>query len=234
MQVSGARQQRILAALLLAEGRVTTRDQLAEAVWDGEPPTTAKHQLHNGVARIRKTFTVAGLADPIETVPAGYRLRIDPAAYDLAVFHELVADGRRTAVGGNPSAAASTLRRALGLWRGVPLAGVAGRWLERVVTRLVEQRLAVLEECIDHELAIGRYRQLIADLDELVTKYPFRERLVAQQMVALHRCGRRAEALGAYGRLAARLREELGIDPGPDLQRLRVALLRDDAVWAVG
>jgi Bacterial transcriptional activator domain len=55
-----------------------------------------------------------------------------------------------------------------------------------------------------------------------------REGLWALLLVALYRCGRQADALAAYRRVRGVLAEELGTDPGPQLQRLHQAILTGD------
>ena len=65
-------------------------------------------------------------------------------------------------------------------------------------------------------------------LEPLVAAHPYRERVRAQLMLALYRSGRQADALGAYQDARNVLVEELGIDPGDDLQELERAILRQD------
>ena len=48
-------------------------------------------------------------------------------------------------------------------------------------------------------------------------------------MVALYRGGRQAEALQTYREARVLLADELGLDPGPELQRLEKAILVQDA-----
>src|SRR5205814_2536651 len=132
-------------------------------------------------------------------------------------FDRLVARGR--AEGGT-----GLLREALGLWRGPALAGLGGATLERAAAGLDERRLAVLEECLDLELAAGAHERVLPELRALVAEHPMRERFVGQLMTAAHRSGRLAEAVDAYRELAARLVEHLGIDPSPEVRRLHEAV----------
>ncbi len=123
-----------------------------------------------------------------------------------------------------------TLRQALGLWRGPALADVVDSPLARAeATRLEEARLAALEERVEADLACDRHGELVAELDALTQAHPLRERLWGQRMVALYRAGRQAEALRAYQALRTILRDELGLDPSPSLQRIEGAILRHEA-----
>ena len=124
--------------------------------------------------------------------------------------------------------AAATLRRALALWRGAPLAEFEEPFARLEEARLGEQHLTCLEECIDAELALGRHAELVAELDALVRRHPLRERLRGQLMLALYRCGRHAEALEAFQRFRRMLQDELGIDPPPRLKELERLVLQQD------
>jgi DNA-binding SARP family transcriptional activator len=120
------------------------------------------------------------------------------------------------------------------LWRGPALAGVESRIVQGATTRLDEQRMTVLEECLALELALGRHRLAVSELQALAREYPLRETIAAQLMLALYRSGRQAEALGTYHRLASRLADELGIDPDGAVTRLHEAILRHDPSLHLG
>jgi DNA-binding SARP family transcriptional activator/tetratricopeptide (TPR) repeat protein len=215
LDLGGLRQRRILAMLLLHADRVVSVTRLAEAAWAEETPATMRRQVQNRVAALRSVLTPAG--GFIDTADDGYLLRVRPGELDTHVFDDLVARGRAA---GDPA----VLRQALGLWRGPALSGLGGSVLDREAAALEEQRLAVIEDCVELELATGRYEALVGELRELVRANPLRERLVGQLMLALHRSGRSDRALAAYDELAGRLAEELGLDPGPELRRLRDGL----------
>lgn len=126
-----------------------------------------------------------------------------------------------------PATAGKLLREALELWRGPALADVADGLplLRPRIEALEEARLTALERRVRADLAVGRHRDLIA---ELTSAYPLSEQLRAHQMVALYRGGRQADALAVFHRLRGQLDAELGIYPGPDLGRLYEAILRAD------
>src|ERR1700679_3509616 len=82
---------------------------------------------------------------------------------------------------------------------------------------------------MDALLASGRHQETIAELAELTTKHPLRERFWAQRLLALYRCGRQADALRAYREVRAVLVGQLGIEPGPELRQLEGRILRQDS-----
>jgi DNA-binding SARP family transcriptional activator/lipopolysaccharide biosynthesis regulator YciM len=227
LRIAGQRQQRILAMMLVNAERTVPLDHLVTALWDDEPPLTAKRQMQNCVSDLRRQLPAGSSHQMIVADAAGYRLNLDAGRLDLRTFEQRVAEANRLQETGDLTAAAGCLRAALGLWRGPALAGLTGRIIEGTATRLDELRLSVTERCVDLELRLGRHADLVAELLELVAAHPLRERLVGQLMVALYRCGRKADALGAYRHLHTRLVDELGLDPGVALQELHTAVLQD-------
>jgi class 3 adenylate cyclase len=122
---------------------------------------------------------------------------------------------------------------ALALWRGPALADFRYEpWAQGETARLDELRLAAVEERIEAELARGRHAQLVSELEALVREQPLRERLRVQLMLALYRCGRQAEALALYQETRRLLVEEVGIEPGAELQDLHRRVLNQDPALA--
>jgi tetratricopeptide (TPR) repeat protein len=125
--------------------------------------------------------------------------------------------------------AASLLRQARGLWRGQAFEEFTDSDIVAAeADRLGELRLAALEDRVEADLRLGRHRELVAELEQLIREQPLRERLWAQLLLALYRSGRQADALLAYQRARSVLVEELGIDPGAELRRLQAAVLAQD------
>jgi tetratricopeptide (TPR) repeat protein len=212
LNIGGPKQRRILALLLLRAGRSVDVDELAEAVWGAEVPPTGRRQVQNAIGALRTKLIKAG--GVIDNTGAGYAVRVGRDELDAVVFDRMVTEARA-------AGDAKLMRAALARWRGPALAGLGGGGpLARAVAELEEARLAVLEDCLDLELAAGRHESAVAELSALVTDHPLRERLVGQLMTALQRSGRADEAEAVYAELAARLADELGIDPGPEVRRV--------------
>jgi WD40 repeat protein len=159
----------------------------------------------------------------------GYLLRVEPGELDLEHFERSLAAGREALAAGESGAAAAALRGAEDLWRGRPLADLELEPFARIeVERLEELRLAAVEERIDAELALGRHLALVPELEAVSAEHPYRERFHAQLMLALYRCGRQADGLGVYRRTHKVLSDELGLEPGIELQELERAILLHD------
>ena len=218
--LGGAKRRAVIASLLLQPNRVVSSEQLVDLVWGDDPPAAALGSLHNHVLRLRRQ-----LGDRLVTRSPGYLLRVEPGELDLDRFRRLVDEARAV----EPSEAAALLHEALALWRGGPLADLAAEPAGAAAASLAELRLEALENRIDADLALGRHATLVPELDALIGEQPFREPLRGQLMLALYRSGRQADALEAYGAARATLVEELGTEPGAQLQELHRAILRQDA-----
>jgi WD40 repeat protein/DNA-binding SARP family transcriptional activator len=228
--IGGPKQRALLALLLLSANRVVSRDRLVGELFAEQSLNSADHALRNHVSRVRKVLAPAADDEPRLVVRApGYLLRIEPGELDLEHFERLVAAAREALAAGDAAAAAESLRAAERLWQGRPLADLEFEPFARVeVERLEELRLAALEERIEAELALGRQLALVSELEALVAEHPYRERFRAQLMVALYRCGRQAEGLELYRGTRTLLNDELGLEPGVELQELERAILVQD------
>jgi len=223
MQLGGAMERRLLAALAVHCGEAVSVASLVDALWDDDPPRTAAKTLQNYVLHVRRAMAgVEGLN--IVTQPSGYCLRAAPETVDARLAESLIGAGRRDP---DPATAARRLRQALDLWRGSALQEFADRpFAQAEASRLEELREAALEDLFDAELALGRHHEVVAGLEGLVTSGPLRERRWSQLMVALYRDGRQAEALEAFHRLRRALDEDLGVVPSAELCHLHQAILR--------
>jgi len=231
--LEGPKQRALLAILLLRRGHVVPVERLIDDLWGGLPPSAAHNLLWVHVARLRKVLepgrAKGAPSSLLVTQVHGYRLDIEPNDLDLERFERLVAEGREALARGAAEEAGLLLRQALDLWRGPPLADLAAEPFARGhVVRLEERRLSTLEDRIRADLAAGRHDDLAGELEALIAAHPLRERLRGQLMLALYRAGRQADALEVYRRTQQYLAEELGIDPGAELQRLEQAVLTHD------
>jgi DNA-binding SARP family transcriptional activator len=231
IEIGGPKLRALLVILLLRAGESVPRDVLVHELWGEQPAAGVQHTLDVHVSRLRKTLEAAAADGPVLVTQHGaYRLRLAEGQLDVTLFERLVAEGRDALAGNAPEQAAAKLRAALKLWRGQALADLANGPGPRVeAARLEELRLAAIEDRIEADLALGRHEDVAGELQALIASHPLRERLRGQQMVALYRCGRQAEALEAYQAARRTLVGELGLEPGPELQRLEGAVLQQDA-----
>ncbi|MEU8164688.1 BTAD domain-containing putative transcriptional regulator [Micromonospora parva] len=226
--ITASRQQTVLAMLLLEANNVVPLGRLIEAVWEESPPSTAKSQIQICISAVRRALRGTGLDDRIVTNPAGYQIRIAEGELDLHIFNDLLSEARTALREQRLEDAASGFRQALALYRGAPLSGVDSRLVEAAATRIAERRLAVVEDCLELELHLGRHRETIDELMALVTEHPLRERLWQQLITALYRAGRQAEALAAYRSARQASIDDLGLEPSEPLRLLERAILNGD------
>jgi DNA-binding SARP family transcriptional activator len=224
VQVPRGKQRAVLAALLMAAGRVVSLDELIETVWGPAPPVTARKVLQNDVMGLRKALGDEG--SRVITQSPGYLIKVGPGELDVIRFQARLDAARAAIRDGRWDAAAGAARAALSLCRGEPLADVDSELLMlREAPRLAELRLEALEIRIDADLHLGRHGEVITELRQLTGSRPLRERLHGQLMLALYRDGRQAEALAAYQHARGVLVEELGVEPGAGLRELHRQIL---------
>ncbi|MFI9554767.1 BTAD domain-containing putative transcriptional regulator [Nonomuraea endophytica] len=220
VRVPEAKVRALLADLLVEPGRPVSADRLAADLWGDDLPGDPANSLQGKVSQLRRAL---GVKDLVAYGPAGYLLRTDPDSVDSGRFTTLLAEGRASA---DPRERAAILGRALALWRGPAFADFRDEaFATAAVARLEEQRLTALEERAEARLELGEHGALAGELADLADAHPLRERLRAAHMRALYLAGRQAEALAAFADLRARLAEELGLDPGPELTALHQAIL---------
>jgi DNA-binding SARP family transcriptional activator/WD40 repeat protein len=219
------RDRAILSALCVTPGSVVPAASLADALWGPAPPKSASKVVQGSIMRLRRLLGPAA----IQTTAGGYRVVLPDGALDTVEFERLVARGRTFLAAREPQRAITAFREALSLWRGDPYAELAS-WDPAVAhaARLLDVRRTVEEDLVAAQLDAGRADEAAADARPLVAREPFRERRWALLATALYRTGRQGEALEVLRRARRTLRDELGLDPGPDLVHLEARILRQD------
>lgn len=222
------RERALLALLVLHANEVVSLDRIVDSLWGEDAPPTAGKIVRNQISQLRR------LVDgQLATAGHGYRLDVPPGSVDVERFEALVAHGRRELHEGRPAAAADLLAAALSLWRGPPLEEFAyEQFALGDIARLEELRAAAIEDRIDAQLALGQHAEAIPELEQMVDRYPLRERLRQQLMLALYRSGRQAEALDQYRQARLVLIRELGLEPTEELRQLERAILAHDPALA--
>jgi DNA-binding SARP family transcriptional activator len=226
------RRRAVLAYLLRAANRTVTMGELAEAIWGAVSPATARSQLQNDVAAIRKTLADAGQPASISTHTGGYELVTGIDSVDYLVFRRRVTAASVAARRADWPSATRDLRAGLDLWCGPALADVMADFVEPTRALWEEQRLDATELLAEAQVNQGAHEEQIPILRELVLRHPSRERPAALLMLALHRAGRRAEALAVARDLRTHLRDQHGLDPSELLVAMERRILRDNAIAA--
>jgi DNA-binding SARP family transcriptional activator/tetratricopeptide (TPR) repeat protein len=232
LRVGQPRQQAVLCVLAMRANRVISRAELVAAVWGEDPPASAEGGIYTYVAGLRRviepTRSARGPGRVLVSSGAGYVLHLVPGQPDAAAFEQHLAEAGKLRRAGEVTGALGALDRALGLWRGVALAGVPGPFAQTERARLAELRTGAAEDRAEVLLALGRHEEVVPDLTALVADYPLRERLRGLLMTALYRGGRRAEAMRLFTDGQQVLAAELGIGAGAELSRLYQQILTRD------
>jgi DNA-binding SARP family transcriptional activator len=224
IEVPGTRQRAVLAVLLLSANQVVSSERLLNDVWGEDLPSAGGTALRVRVSQLRRALGPEG--DLIATRSPGYVINLEPDQLDVHRFERLLREGEQALARDDGAAAVRALEDALALWRGPALADFPYEaFAQGPIRRLEELRMSAREQLIGARLALGDHQRLLAELQELVSEHPLRERLWGHLMLALYRNGRQAEALEAYRRARKTLAEEVGLEPGPELRALEHSIL---------
>jgi predicted ATPase/DNA-binding SARP family transcriptional activator len=224
--IRGGKQRALLALLALNRGGPVSADRLIDQLWVDEQPAKPANALQAQIGQLRRSLG----ATSITTSEAGYTLAAAPEDIDIVRFEQLVAQGRRLIAEGEGALGSAALSEALCLRRGEPLAEFAfAEFARSERAHLEELTVVAIEARAEADLARGRHRELVDELEALCRHHPLRERLWELLMLALYGAGRQADALRAYAEIRDRLVEELGIDPSPNLRDLESRILGQDS-----
>ncbi|MEU5547922.1 BTAD domain-containing putative transcriptional regulator [Streptomyces sioyaensis] len=222
-RLPGTKRQAFLSTLLLAGGMPVSLRQLIDVVWGHQAPATAAKQIRNAASDLRRGHPEIG--ERLALAGDGYQLKVEEGQLDARVFSRRTARARQLLQEGCTADALQEFRSALSLWRGPALAGLERDALQAQVDGLNELRLAVLEERVELELSEGHHKAILGELAIWVAENPLRERLISQLMLALYRSGSQARALTVYEKARQTLKDELGVDPGAELQEVHQYIL---------
>jgi DNA-binding SARP family transcriptional activator/tetratricopeptide (TPR) repeat protein len=217
--VTAGRDRVVLAMLLVNPNRIVGAGELIDALWGSAPPVTARGQLQSCISRLRRILPPG----VILTDRAGYGIRVGPDDLDSEVFARSVEQARA-------SGDRAAFRSALAVWRGPACAEFDAPPLRQAAAALDERYALAAEDWAELELAAGNERELAGELGVLVERFPLRERLREQLMLALARSGRQADALAEFRRARQLLADELGIEPGEELQKRHREVLNGETV----
>ncbi|MET0965063.1 MAG: BTAD domain-containing putative transcriptional regulator [Nakamurella sp.] len=245
VDLGGPKPRTLLAALALHAGRAVPPERMIELIWSGHPPAAAIASLQTYVAKLRQgldpTRASRTPSSVLVTSAAGYALQLADDALDAKEFstaieraHRLLPRSANTlprppaATGpGDLAELRTALFQALSMWRDVPYPELPDddtAAAERA--RLQGLRLLAVEDLALVRIALGEETAVAGDLQAFIAEHPLQESLWALRILALYRAGQQSAALEAGRRIRVMLNDELGIDPGPILQQLEQAVLR--------
>lgn len=232
VHISGEKLRALVATLALSPGEVVSGTTLLDELWGQAPPRTAANTLHGHVARLRRTLAQqtgdVRAQEAVQTSSAGYMLDIPPENVDSVRFVRIVEQAGLT-VRSDPGGTVRRLEGALRMWHGVALPDVGSGLVCSMASVHLEGMKAVARELlVEAKLELGLHREVVPELEQLLARYPLRERFGEQLMLALYRSGRQADAIGVYYRVRDRLDDDLGLDPGPGMRARLAEILRQE------
>ncbi|MFE9956517.1 BTAD domain-containing putative transcriptional regulator [Micromonospora sp. NPDC005299] len=225
-----SRQRAVLGCLALHPGQPVPLGALTEAVWGDDAPASGDHLVRTYVARLRQVLepdtAPRARTNVIASVPGGYRLDVPPERVDASHFQQLLGRARARQAAGDPHEAFELLDAALGLWQDPTLADLGGLLASpRHLTALRDDWVDAGLRHVTVGLTLGQASVVLPVAQQLAAVEPLQEAVQARYLEALTRSGQRAAAVHHYLNVRARLRAELGVEPGPELRRMYAALL---------
>jgi len=233
LQLGSPQQRTLLAMLLLAGGRQVPLETILDGLWGQDPPKAAVGTVRTYASRLRGCLETRSAAEQpdmlIASVGDGYAVEPGGFVLDVEEFRSRLAEARAARAGGETARAARLMRDALALWQGVPLAGMPGPYADSRRLHLGDLCMAALEEKLALDVVTGAHAAAIPELRALLRNHPFHEGLAETLMLALYKSSRQAEALALFRDMRHRLRDDLGVDPGPSIREMHQRILRADS-----
>ena len=223
VRIGGLKERTVLARLAVEAGNWVSESRLIDALWPEEPPPSARRTLQKYVSRLRTALpaTVA-----LGSRSGSHRLVVDRGACDLSRVEDALQRARGEIGAGRASEAVELLSEVERSLCGAPLGDLADAvWAQAATVRLEGLRMSVVEERLAASLTTVDARAVVAELRGLCEQHPLHEGFHRLRMVALYRSGRQGDALRVCEQLRQRLRDELGLDPSPDVRATERAIL---------
>jgi len=226
----------LLLVLLLARGRPVSSTRLAELLGKHDsvqpaPPTLRSHVAHLRRALNQHPAKISGRPIDYGLVTnrmgneSAYSFHIDPGQLDMTRFERLVIGGREHMEMGRWHEASTSFNAALTLWRRRPFSNVGDRPFAALEVRRLEALYRLARSVrIEADMMLGRHREVTAELEVMVTRWPDDEGLRELLVVCLARAARTAEAVQVC-REGINVAHSQGLDPFA-MDQLITSLLR--------
>ncbi len=222
-RLPGAQGRIAFAWLVCNRHRAAPREELATAIWGEERPAASGQAMRALLSKLR---AVIGR----DSIPADGPLRLglgDQANVDVEVAARAIHDAESGVARQQWERAWIASQIAMNVTRRGFLTGHDGAWVEERRRELRAVYIRALATLAAAALALGETELLTAEraARELVAAEPLSEGATALLMRALDARGERPAALVVYDEFRLRLREVLGVAPGPQLLALHAELV---------
>src|SRR4051794_39236794 len=198
--VQGAKERLLLGALAAGAPGAVSMEALAETLWDGDPPVSARKSLQIHVVRLRSSLEPGrprgSTGRFVVRRGPGYALAVSREAVDALHIGDLAARAHALLAADRPDEAAPVFEGALDMWRGDPYSDWPDApFAEAERQRITEVRAGARAGLLEARLRLGRHAEVLPELERLVAEDPLREDWSRLLLLALYRSGRQADAL---------------------------------------
>ena len=207
----------VLAYLLMHRAAHVSRDYLAFLVWPDEDEERARARLRSTISDLLRVLPQPG-SDFIGTSTDEVWWNNDVNLWlDVDAFVEASQDAAR-------------LEEALALYRGDLLPELYDEWIYGFRERFRNIYSTVLAQLVSETRRRGDLTRAIELARLILQTDPWREDIVRRIVALRYELGDAAGAISEYRRFAARLREEMDVDPMPETVALAERITKGDAI----
>lgn len=226
--IPGVKVRALLAILLINRAQVVSSDRLIDGLWGDDAPADASAVLRTKVTQLRRVIDQAGGngRTVLSWRSPGYVLDVPPESVDYEEFAGWMRAAREQP---DSQSELEFYSAALTSWRGEALGEFRDHMFSKaLVIHLDELWIEAVEGRSESRMALGDTGRVISELESLRERFPWRENLHRLLMHALYQTGRQQEAIEIYSQLTSHLRDEMGLDPSPQVAELHQSILRQD------
>jgi DNA-binding SARP family transcriptional activator len=219
VRLGAAKERGTLSLLLLYANKPVKIETLVECLWHDRSRSDRRQIIYSLISRLRAVFAQLDMPEALELVrPANaYRLHVNPLVVDIHLFRSLVLGARAQIQDRRYTKAVTTLREALGLWRGEPIPDVRGARSSALRSQLDDEFLTAQKLLVEALLHAGRPEAALGHLENIVHDHDLDETLARLWITALHAVGRSDEARRYFAAFRPRFRRSFRAEPDIDL-----------------
>lgn len=227
----------LLAYVAYESHRPHRREALAELLWPNETEEVARRNLRQALSRLRAALGEKETDTPFLLIDrATIQFNRDSDHFiDTAAF--LACGGNDKGVNQQELSAGDVpwLEEASSYYRGdfldqlhLPDNPAFDQWIATQAEDFRQKVIHYLDALARHYESVGSYQKAIDQVRRQIEVEPWHEAAHRRLMRLLAKNGHRSAALAQYNTCRAVLMEELGVDPEPETEELRSAILEGD------
>jgi len=213
----------ILCFIASRQHRRASKDTLIDTFWRDDDPESVEKKFHPTISYIRKALNSNQLLRQNFLLYKDGEYLLNPdLSYrsDVEEFDRVVAEAAEARRRGETERCREAYEEAVSLYRGEFMQGTNDEWVEGQRSYYRDQYLRMLEKLAAAAQDAGEWERSLALAQKILRDDPFREEVHCRVMRAHAALGNRVAVKEQYETLRGLLREELGVEPAQETQRV--------------